>query len=159
STTASRLLESDREEVARAGVGGRVAQLRHRAGFDLADALAREVEELADLFEGPGLATVESEAQRQDLALTFVERSEQLLDLVGQQWGGRDLERRFRRAVLDDVAELGVAVLAERLREREGLGREAQRLGDLVLRHLDFDRELRERGRPAELELEPGPGL
>src|SRR5690349_12888715 len=137
STTASRPLGSDREEVARAGVGGRVAELRHRARLDLADALAREVEELADLFEGSGFAAVEPEAQGQDLTLALVERGEQLLDLVGQQCGGCDLERRLRRAILDDVAELGVAVLTERLREREGLGREAQRLGDLVLGHLD----------------------
>ena len=42
---------SDRQQVARPGVGGGMTQLRHRPGFDLADALAREVELLADLAE------------------------------------------------------------------------------------------------------------
>src|SRR5690606_2487561 len=45
----------DREEVAGAGVARRVAQLRHRTRLDLADALTREVEVLADLFERAGL--------------------------------------------------------------------------------------------------------
>ena len=48
-------------------VGG-VTQLRHRLGFDLADALAGQVELLADLFERPRLAAVEAEAQRDDRA-------------------------------------------------------------------------------------------
>src|SRR5207245_439699 len=106
---------SDREQVAGAGVGGRVAQLRHRARLDLTDALTREVEVLADLLERARLAAVEPEAQREDLALPLVERGEELLDLVGQQRGGRDLERRLGRAVLDDVAQLRVTVLAQRL--------------------------------------------
>ena len=80
---------SDGEEVAGAGVGRRVTQLAHRPGLDLADALPGEVEVLADLFERARLAAVETEAQREDLALTLVERGEQLLDLVGQQRGGR----------------------------------------------------------------------
>src|SRR5438309_4713445 len=40
----------DGEEVARAGVAGGMAQLRHGARLDLADALAGEVEVLAHLF-------------------------------------------------------------------------------------------------------------
>ena len=55
----------------------RVAQLRHGPGLDLADALTGEVEVLAHLFEGAGLAPVEAEAQLQDLALALVERAEQ----------------------------------------------------------------------------------
>ena len=92
---------------------------------------------LADLFEGARLAAVEAEAQLQDLALALVERREQAGDLVGQQRRGRHLERRLGRAVLDDVTELGVAVFAQRLGQRQRLGGEAQRLGHLVLGHLD----------------------
>ena len=97
---------------------------------------------LADLFEGAGLTAVEPEAELQDLALALVERSEQPGDLLGEQCGGGHLEGRLGRTILDDVTELGVTVLAERLRERERFGREAERLGDLVLGHLDFGREL-----------------
>src|ERR671914_3097155 len=72
------------EQVPCAGVGGRVPQLRHRPGLDLADPLPGEVEVLANLFEGTGLASVETEAQRQDLPLPLVERGEELLDLGGE---------------------------------------------------------------------------
>jgi hypothetical protein len=66
----------DGQEVAGAGVAAGVAQLGHGAGFDLADALAGEVEVLTDLFEGAGLAAVEAEAEAQDLALALVEGAE-----------------------------------------------------------------------------------
>ena len=115
--------DSDGEEVAGAGVARRVAQLAHRPGLDLADALPGEVEVLADLLEGPRLAAVEAEAQLQDLPLALVERGQQAGDLVGQQRRGGDLERALGRAVLDDVAELGVAVLAQRLATATGARR------------------------------------
>src|SRR5438552_1819540 len=83
---------SDRQQVAGAGVTGRMPQLRHGASLDLAYALAREVEVLAHLFEGARLTAVEAEAQPQDLALPFIERTEQPGDLVGQQRRGRHLE-------------------------------------------------------------------
>src|SRR2546423_11851401 len=54
---------SDRQEVARARVRRRMAQLRHRPRFDLADALPREVEVLADLFQRARLPPIEAEAQ------------------------------------------------------------------------------------------------
>ncbi len=76
-----------------------------------------------DLFEGAGLAPVETEAQAQDLPLALVERSEQAVDLIGEQRGGRHLERRLGRTVLDDVTEFGVPVLAQRLGQRQRLGR------------------------------------
>src|SRR5262245_19316869 len=90
-----RTAPSAREGVARAGVGRRVPQLRQGPGLDLADPLTREVEELAHLFERARLTPVEPEAQGEDLALALVERSEQLLDLVGQEGSGGDLERRL----------------------------------------------------------------
>src|SRR5215217_7062866 len=143
---------SNSQEVAGAGVGAGVAQFAHRTGLDLADALTGEVEVLADFLERAGLAAVEPEPQREDLPLPLVERCQQLLDLVGEQRGGCDLERRLRRAVLDDVAEFGVAVFAQRLRQREWLRGETQGLGDLVLGHLDLDRELGEGRGTAELQ-------
>src|SRR5438309_8750239 len=75
------------EQVAGAGVAARVAELGHGPGFDLADALPGQVEVLADLFEGAGLASVEAETEAQDLALALVERAEELGDLLGQKGG------------------------------------------------------------------------
>jgi len=42
----------------------------------------------SDLFERAGLAAIETKAKLEDLALAFVERSQQASDLVGQQRGG-----------------------------------------------------------------------
>jgi len=74
----------DGEQVACAGVARWMTQLRHRTSFDLANALTGEVEVLANLFEGARLATVESKAKLQDLALTLVEWRQQPADLLGE---------------------------------------------------------------------------
>src|SRR4029077_17810876 len=98
---------------ARAGVARGVPELRHRPCLDLADALAGQLEALADLFEGPGLATMKSETQSQDVPFALVERSEKAVDLDREERGRGHLEGRGGRAVRDDVRELSVAVLAE----------------------------------------------
>src|SRR5690606_3026940 len=100
--------------VAVRGGARRVVAPAPRAPPDPADALTGEVEVLADLFEGARLATIEPEAELQDLALALVERSQQAGDLFRQQRSGGDLERRLGRTILDDVAELGVAVFTQR---------------------------------------------
>src|SRR5580704_9513759 len=51
------------QEVACTGVRRGVAELGHGPGLDLADPLPGEVEVLANLLEGPRLASIESEAQ------------------------------------------------------------------------------------------------
>src|SRR2546421_10956214 len=150
---------SDGQEVAGAGVARRMAELRHGPRLDLADALTGEVEVLTDFFERARLAAVEAETQLQDLSLALVERGEQPGDLLRQQRGGGYLERRLCRTVFDDVTELGIAVLPEGFGQRQRFCREAQRLGDLVLRHLDFSRQLGPCGRATELQLQPSARL
>src|SRR5579859_7809324 len=66
------------EQLARAAIGRRVAQLGHGPGFDLADALPSQAEVFADLVEGAGLTPVETEAQSQDLPLALVEGDQHL---------------------------------------------------------------------------------
>ena len=50
-----------------------MAKLRHRSGLDLTNALASEVEVLADLLQRAGFSAIESEAELEDLALALVE--------------------------------------------------------------------------------------
>ena len=64
------------------------------------------------------------------------------------------VERRHRVAVLDEVAELGVAVVADGLVERDRVDRVAQHLDDLVERELGLGRQLGERRRAAERAFE-----
>ena len=110
-----------RTEVASAGeerpgahLHRRVAEAGEGPGLDLADPLPAQVDQLADLVGGAGLAAVEAEAQREDVALTLVEHREQLLDLGREHRPGGRLERRLGATVLDQVAELGLAVFADR---------------------------------------------
>src|SRR5690606_15611487 len=86
---------SDSEQVAGAGVAARVTQLAHRPRLDLADALAGEVEVLADLLERARFAAIEAEAELEDLALAVVERGEQSRDLLREQRRGGNLEGRL----------------------------------------------------------------
>src|SRR5438132_3999610 len=51
---------SDGQQIAGAGVGRGVAELGHGPGLDLADALPGEVEVLAHLLQGAGLAPVQA---------------------------------------------------------------------------------------------------
>ena len=81
-------------------------------------------------------------------------RRQQAHDLVGQHRGGGRVEGRVDGPVLHHVPQLGVAVLAQRLRQRQRLGLEAQRLSDLVLGHLHLGGQLRQRGGPPVLQLE-----
>ena len=70
-----------------------MTQLAHGASFNLSDALTREVEVFADLFERARLAPVETEAQLENFTLALIERSEQASDLLGEQCGRGDFER------------------------------------------------------------------
>src|SRR6476659_7572067 len=92
----------------------RVAQLRERLGFDLADALARDAELLAHLFERPYLPVVEAEAQSHHLLLTRVELGERLLDLVLQSFALGGEVGRDRGLVGHEVAEIAVVFFADR---------------------------------------------
>src|SRR6478609_940732 len=65
-TTASRYRTGLLEVVAQRLRAGRVAQLRHRLRLDLADALTRHAERVADLVEGLRHAVAEAEAHADD---------------------------------------------------------------------------------------------
>ena len=92
-----------------------MTQLAHRARFNLSNALAGQVECLTNFFECSWLTTIETETQRQNFALAFVEWRQQASDFFGQQRSGSNFERRFGRAVFDNVAKFGIAVFTQRL--------------------------------------------
>jgi len=110
------------EECSRAHLHRGVAETCQRAGLDLADPLPAEVDQLADLVGGAGLATVEPEAQREDVALTLVEHREELLDLGREHGPGGRLVGRLGPAVFHQVTELGLTVFADGRLERHRLG-------------------------------------
>src|SRR5215469_3023712 len=85
--------------------GLRVAQLADGALFDLAHALASDLELLADLFEGVVVVVYQPEAQLDHLALAQGQVAEHLADLVAQQGAVGGLGGAGGLWVFDDVGE------------------------------------------------------
>src|SRR3954469_12889046 len=112
-------------------------ELLHRVVLDLADPLASDVERAADLLERPRPAAGEAEAHLDDLALALRQRRQRAVDVLLAEVLRRDLERRLGRLVLDEVAELGLVLLADRLLERDRLLGHAQDVAHLARRALE----------------------
>src|SRR5690606_40455786 len=85
---------------------------------DLADALAGDLEDLADLFEGVGVSVADAVAELDDLALAVGQRLEHGLDAVLEHLARGAHDRALGLVVLDEVAEVRVLALADRAVER-----------------------------------------
>src|SRR3954451_15294418 len=113
-------------------------ELLQRVVLDLADPLARDAELAADLLERARLLALESEAELDHLALALGQRAERSLDVLAPQRELRGVVRRLGLVVLDEVAELRLLLLADRLLERDGELRHAQDLAHFLGRHLEL---------------------
>src|SRR6266508_4352868 len=91
-----------------------------RVVLDLADPLAGDTEGAADLFERLCLTAMEAEAELDYLALALGQRGQRVLDLRALQRDRGLLERRHGQLIFDEVSELRVLLLADRLLERDG---------------------------------------
>src|SRR5687768_17992661 len=109
-----------------------VTQLPQRLRLDLTDALARDIELAADLFERPRAAVLQTEAQLQHATLATGEALEHALDLLLQQLVRRRVRWRECLVVGDEVAEVAVLFLADRRLERDRLLGDLHDLADLV---------------------------
>src|SRR4029453_19418256 len=129
----------------------RVAQLPQRLGLDLADALAGDREALADLLQRVLGAVAQAEAHLDDLLLARRQGLEERFRLLLQV----DVDDRFRRAdhvaVLDEVPQMRVFLLADRGLERDGLLRDLQDLAHLADRDVHPLRDLLRGGLAAQL--------
>src|SRR5690606_8199433 len=103
----------------------RVAQLAQRLGLDLPDALAGDLEVLADLLEGVVGLLADTEPHAQHLLLARGQGGEHLAGLFGQVDRDDRVRRRGDALVLDEVAQLRVLLLTDGRLERDRL------LGDL----------------------------
>src|SRR3954464_12489119 len=129
---------------------GQRLELLQRVVLDLPDPLARDVERAADLLERPRPAAGETEAHLDDLALALRQGGQRAMDVLLAQVLRGDLERGLRRLVLDEVAELGLVLLADRLLERDRLLGHAQDVAHLARRALELLGDLVWRGLAAE---------
>src|SRR5580765_1218127 len=125
-----------------------------RLALELPNALARQVELVADRLERPGL-TLEAEPQLEDAPLALGERVERLAHALTAERLLRLVERIGRLAVGEEVAELAFVVRADGLIERDRRRSSAERLVDVLDRQSGRLGELLLRGLAAELDLEP----
>src|ERR671911_668016 len=147
----ARLVRRDRGQVAQRG------EARQRLGLELPDALARQVELVADRLERPGLA-FEPEAELEDPPLALGQRIQCAPDaLLAQRLLGL-VERIRGFAVGEQVAELALVVRADRLVQRDRRMSGSERLVDVLHRQAGRLRELLLRRLTAELDLEPARG-
>src|SRR5262249_11514180 len=127
---------------------GERAQLLQRLVLDLADALAGDVERAADVVECPRRLAVQPEPHLEHAALALAEHLQGPGErLVAERQRGLLVGKRLR-LVFDEVAELRLLVVPDRLLERDRRLRGAADLLDLLDRHLELERDL-ERARLA----------
>src|SRR2546425_10445107 len=91
-----------------------VPELAQGFGLDLADALPRDGEVLADLLQRVLAAVGQAEAQPQHLLLARRERVEDLVRLLAQGEADDRLHRRHDLLVLDKIAQVAVLFLSDR---------------------------------------------
>src|SRR5918994_4309368 len=125
---------------------GQRLELLERVVLDLADALARDVERAADLLQGERARAGEAEAHLDHLALALRERVERPAHVLPAQVLRRLVEGRDRGLVLDEVAELGLLLLADGLLEGDRLQGHALDLTHLAHGALELRRDLRRGG-------------
>ena len=99
-----------------------------------------------DLFQRAAASVVDAEPELQHAALALAQCAERAGDLLPAQLGRRGLGGRGRVAVLDEVAEVGVLLLADGGFERDGLLRDFQYLADALRRDLHALGDLVRRG-------------
>ena len=119
-----------------------MTQLAQGLGFDLADALARDAEVLADFLERARTAVIEAKAQAQDFLLTRRQCVEDILELFLEQHERGSIGRSGRILVLDKVAEMRVFLFADRRFEGDWLLRDLHDLAHAVDADLHLLRDL-----------------
>src|SRR5262249_49182649 len=89
-------------------------QLADGLGLDLPDALARDLEDPADLLQRVSVAVAQAVAELDDLTLPVRQGLEHLVDLVLEHLLGGRLHWRLGGVILDEIAEVAVLALANR---------------------------------------------
>ena len=91
-----------------------MTQLAQRLGLDLTNALAGDTESLAHLLQRQLASVDEAEAELQHATFARGQGVEDVLDLERSMVNDAASDRRRRFLVLDEVAELGILLLADR---------------------------------------------
>ncbi len=144
------LLDAFDEGLQLAAAAG-VAQLAQRLGFDLADALARDLEALAYFFQRVLGAVFEAETHLDDTLFARGEGAENLRGVLLEVDADDGLGGRDGLAIFNEVAEVRVFLFADGGLKRDGLLRDLEDLADLGDRDVHAARDLFARGLAAKL--------
>src|SRR5262245_33601498 len=101
-------------------------------GLDLADALARHLEDVTDFFQRVAVAVAQTVAQLDDLPLAVTERLEDLVDPRAEHLLAGAGGRAFGRAVGQQVAEMAVLAVADRPVEADRIAAHRQHAAGFV---------------------------
>src|SRR5262249_22389950 len=126
-------------------------ELAQRLGLDLADALARHRELLADLFQRVVLVHAQAEAHANYTLLARRERGERARRGLAQVRLDRGVDRQDRVLVLDEIAEVGILLVADRGFQRQRLFHYLEHFANLLERHAELLGKLLGRGLAADL--------
>src|SRR5436190_6504325 len=126
-------------------------QLLQALVLDLPDPLARDVERPADLVERPRMLPVEPVAQLEHLPLARGEGAEDLPQRLLAQRHLRRLVRKLLVLVREEVSELRLVLVSDRLLERDRRLRAAPDVLDLLDRKVELLADLRGQRLAAEL--------
>src|SRR5262249_4457360 len=121
-------------------------ELAQRLGLDLADALARHRELLADLFQRVVLVHAQAEAHANYTLLARRERGERARRGLAQVRLDRGVDRQDRVLVLDEIAEVGILLVADRGFQRQRLFHYLEHFANLLERHPELLGKLLGRG-------------
>src|SRR5919197_2471735 len=116
----------------------RVLQLPERLGLDLANALTRYRELLADLLERVIGVHADAEAHAQNALFPGGERCERAGGSLAQVRLDGGVDRQQRVLVLDEIAEMGVLLVADRRLQRQRLPGDLEHLAHLLERHAEL---------------------
>src|SRR5215471_16420650 len=106
------------QKAAQLAAAARVLELAQRLGLDLADALARHRELLADLFQRVVGIHADAEAHAQHALLARRQGRQDAGGGFAQIGLNRGVDRQDRVLVLDEIAEVGILLVADRSFQR-----------------------------------------
>src|SRR5690606_873044 len=125
-----------------AGVAGQLLQLQQRVLLDLTDALARQAVLLADLRQGALAAVLDAVAHLDDGGGALVQTADQVVELLAAQQRQHRLLGRHGGGVLQEVAELRLAVVVDRHVQRDRVTGPVEHVGDALRRGTELGGDL-----------------
>src|SRR6516162_11670662 len=139
------------EEASENPRSARVMQLPQRLGLDLADALARDRKLLTDLFQRVVRIHADAEAHADYTLLARCEQGERARRGLAQVRLDDGVDRQDRVLVLDEIAEVGILLVADRGFQRQRLFHYLEHLANLLERHAELLGKLLGRGLASDL--------